>query len=48
MFVDESILTNVNTSKIIALLRSKNIRKEDGDKGMEDHLWLGKLLNEKK
>lgn len=43
MLVEKPILTNINTSRITEFLKKKDIRREEGDKGMEYIFGLQKL-----
>lgn len=48
MFVEKQIVDNVNTVRITEFLKKKDIKREDADRGMEYHLWLGKIIGEGK
>lgn len=48
MAVAKSIIINVRDTKITGFLKEKGVVREDGDKGMELYLWVGKILAEAK
>ncbi len=48
MAVAKSIISNVRDTKLTSFLKEKGVVQEDGDKGMELYLWVGKILDEAK
>lgn len=48
MLVEKPILTNINTSRITDFLKKKGIKREEGDRGMDYHLWLTKIISQEK
>lgn len=48
MYVNGSLIRNINESNLIKFLKDKNCVKESGEEGRETALWLRDLLDEEK